>query len=118
LNQHYQAQAFGTLALHMPASVQEQILTHTFGAEDRLVARRAVLAQATALWKNRLTQPQLNLIRRCLEGIELDDTTGVLAAGTDLIQRAGGDAALTNVLTTVEAIRRWWPQTRNLDNPP
>ena len=118
LDQHYQAQAFGTLALHMPASVQEQILTRAFGAEDRLVARQAVLAQATALWKNRLTQPQLNLIRRCLEGIELDDTIGVLAAGTDLIQRAGGDAALTNVLATVEAIRRWWPQTRNLDNAP
>jgi hypothetical protein len=114
--QHYAAQVLGTIALHLPASVREQALTDALAAEDRLVARRALLKQAIELWGEPITEAQLNVVRHCLDGIGLDECTDALAAGIDLIQRAGGQQALSDVLSAIDMVRRWWPRAAEPDS--
>jgi hypothetical protein len=109
------AKALGAVALHLPDHIQEQALSDALAADDRLVARQAILTQATTLWPTRLTIPQLTLVRRCLHDTELDDCIGTIAAAIHLIHRTAGPNVLSEMLTTLEATRRWWPEPAHSD---
>jgi hypothetical protein len=99
----------GRTVLYLPERLRETTLKQVFAVSDWVVARRAVLSEAAQAWPMRTSVTELNIIRRCLDGTDLDDCFDLLAAGSDLLERIAGDQVYCACLDGVRSVRRWWP---------
>jgi hypothetical protein len=105
----HRAHVFGTVALHLPEPGRTEALEIAMAAPRRAGARRALLTQATLLWPALPGVEEMTVLRRCLEGVDLDDCLTILSDGVDLIARIGGPEAVRECLGVVSAVQRWWP---------
>lgn len=94
----------GALALRLPEEHRDLALRAALTTNrDTTVARRAILQQANLLQD----KGSLDLVRRCLDNVGLNDCLSVLAAAVPILHRLGGEELLTSCLETAEAVRRW-----------
>ena len=105
---HY-AHALGAVALYVPPPLDQKAIDLALAANQGVVARRAIMAQARSLWGEKLTTAELKVFRQAITDIVLDDCLSVLASALDIISQIGGTEALDDCLETFRAIQRWWP---------
>jgi hypothetical protein len=101
----------GNLALYLPDRPQRIALTYLFRDVTDIQGRRALLAQARQLWGGKLDPGRMDILRRCLSGVELDSTLALLADAFDLLAAATTPDDLAE--TCLDALRlaeRWWPR--------
>jgi hypothetical protein len=108
-NNLHHAHAFGTAALYTPAQFQQQALNLTLGAQRQVIARRALMTQARLLWQGDITLAELDVFRRAMADMQLDDYLNVLAAALDIVGQTAGSQSLCDCLTAFRSIQRWWP---------
>jgi hypothetical protein len=103
------AHVLGTAALHLPERIRPQVLRLALDADQRVIARRAILTQAQQIWPDRITTTEIDTLRQVLADNGLDDYLNVLAEALDLIVRAAGTQCLDNLLDAYRTVQRWWP---------
>lgn len=103
------AHALGTGALYMPAAVRQKSLDLALGAAETVVARRAILTQACLLWQQGITTADLDIFRRTITGIGLDECLHVLASAPDIVTQIAGARALDDCLEAFRTVQQWWP---------
>ncbi|MDQ7802720.1 hypothetical protein Q5425_03195 [Amycolatopsis sp. A133] len=94
----------GTLAMHLPERLREQALTEAFSpTRETVLARSAVIGHQAFE-----PRPDLELVRRCLDGLDLDGCLRVLACAMPIVQSMSGIDGLLSCVDTIESVRRWW----------
>lgn len=103
------AHLFGTIALYAPEQFRHQVIGLALDADERVVARRALMTQAQLLWQGRIRLAELEVLRRTLTGLGIDDYLNVLAAALGIVTQVAGDQAVGDCLAAFRTIQRWWP---------
>lgn len=113
----HKAHALGTGALYVPAPFRPQTVQIALNAEQRIVARRAIMTQARWLWAGGITGAELEIFRQAIAGLELDEYLNVLDSGFNIITQVAGTQALADCLAAFRAVQRWWglPDDLGLD---
>jgi hypothetical protein len=99
----------GVSVPYLPERLRETALKQLLSVFNSVVTRRAVVMQARRAWPARIGVTELDIIRRCLDGTDLDDCLDLLAAGFELLERIAGDDVALPCLDNVRAVERWWP---------
>jgi hypothetical protein len=116
-NNLHHAHAFGTAALYMPAQFRQQALGLALGAQRKVVARRAIMTQARLLWQDNVSPAELEVFRRSMTDIQLDEFLNVLAAALDIVDQTAGPESLDDCLAAFRTIQRWWPPSAAVAEP-
>ncbi|WP_328473550.1 hypothetical protein OHA21_12805 [Actinoplanes sp. NBC_00393] len=64
--------------------------------------------------------PRTDILRRCLEGVDLNDCFALLAELFDVVPATGRDALAEACLDALSCADRWWPrwsETAPADSP-
>ncbi|RSM36047.1 hypothetical protein DMA12_41990 [Amycolatopsis balhimycina DSM 5908] len=94
----------GTLAMHLPERLREQALAEAFSpTRETVLARSAVIGYQASE-----PRPDLELVRRCLDGLDLNGCLRVLACAMPIVQSLSGTDGLLSCVDTIESVRRWW----------
>jgi hypothetical protein len=106
----HRAQILGTLAPHLAPGPRQTALNYLFVDSSQILGRRALMTQTNRLWKDQVGATEIDILRRCLDGTDLDDCLDVLAAGFDLVYAIGRDQAVHGCLRAIRSVQRWWPR--------
>jgi hypothetical protein len=104
------AMFLGRLIPHLPERPRETALRHVQSVPYAVLARQSVTREATRVWPRRLGPAEVDVIRRCLDGTDLDDCLAVLANALDLLERFAGPGVHQACLESVRLVQRWWPR--------
>jgi hypothetical protein len=99
----------GMMVPYLPERLRETALKQLLAVSNGVAARRTVVTQATRVWPVRIGITELDIIRRCLDGVDLDDCFDLLAAASDLLERIAGHEVHLTCLDGLRSIQRWWP---------
>jgi hypothetical protein len=106
----HKAHALGTGALHTPEKYRMRSVVIALNAEQKVVARRALMTQAQSLWAAGITRAEIEVVRQSITGLELDEYLGVLDSTFPIIARAAGPQALDDCLEAFRTVQRWWAE--------
>jgi AAA ATPase-like protein len=101
----------GNLTLHLSERNRRTMLNHLLRDVTDIQGRRALLVQGGHLWNGKLDPDRMDILRRCLSGIELDSTLALLSDGFDLVAGATNPEDLAEAcLDALRLAERWWPR--------
>lgn len=104
-----QAHALGTAALYVPVQFRQQVLTLALNADQKAVARRAILTQARSLRREHITITELEIFRQTITDIGLDEYLNILESGIGIVTQVAGEQSLDELLEAFRTIQSWWP---------
>lgn len=109
----------GAVAVNLPTRPRRLALAHLFRDVNDVGGRRLLLQEAARLWQGNLDAERMDIVRRCLEGVDLDDCFTLLAAVFDVVPAAAREALAEDCLDALACVERWWPRlhTRGRTGP-
>ncbi|MFC7530854.1 hypothetical protein [Actinoplanes sp. GCM10030250] len=100
----------GPLAAHLPPRPRRIALAHLFRDTNDVRGRQLLLQQAALLWQGELDPERMDVLRRCLEGVDLNDCFALLASVFDLVPAEIRDDLAEQCLDALASAERWWPR--------
>jgi hypothetical protein len=101
----------GNLALYLRERSRRKALTHLLRDVTDTQGRQAVFTQAAYVWGGRVDPDRMDVLRRCLSGLELDSTLVLLGDAFDLLVTATTpDDLVEAYLDALRRAERWWPR--------
>ncbi|MEU8664674.1 hypothetical protein AB0C31_49580, partial [Actinoplanes philippinensis] len=102
---------------YLPGRPREIAFRHLLSVAFAGAARQGVLREGARAWPARPGPEELDIVRRCLDGTDLDACFAVPASAGDLLERIAGPGAPRVVLDEVRLVPRWWPGSAGRNVP-
>jgi hypothetical protein len=75
------------------------------------------MTQARLLRQDTVTPAELEVFRRVMTDIQLDEYLNVLAAALDIVDQTAGPKSLDDCLAAFRTFQRWWPPPTAVADP-
>nr|WP_221374887.1 hypothetical protein [Actinoplanes polyasparticus] len=115
-NHYHRGHVLGTIVPNVPVAHHARALGHLLPDNADVAGRRALLTQGSRIWGERVGPAELELLRRCLEGFDLDDCLSTLSVATGIVRSVGGPQVADDLLDAIDAVQRWWPRLTEAAN--